>query len=57
MNVGTLFFIEALLEFSPVVRDLGYYPQISTISSTAVNSLIHVTVPAIHFLDKFQQLD
>lgn len=54
MNLDALFFIETFTESFPVVRDLHYYQQFFTIGNTVLNSLVHVTLPAIHSLDKFQ---
>lgn len=54
MNLDALFLIETFIEFFPVVRDLHHYQEFFTLSDTVLNSLVHVTLPAIHSLDKFQ---
>ena len=55
MTLDALFFIETFTEFSPIVRDFRYYQQLSSISNTMFNSLIHVNcLQLIHWINSKQ---
>ena len=55
MTLDALFFIETFTEFSPIIRDFRYYQQLSSISNTMFNSLIHVNcLQLIHWINSKQ---
>ena len=57
MNLDALFFTETFIEFSSIVRDLGYYQQLSNISNTMLNSLVQCNCLQFTLWINSKQLD